>query len=126
MNARIVRLRCRAVMRGSSTVRSRGWTSPASWKKAGLRPEKCIGTTVAPVLRASAAIVVDHGGSRTSRRLRSMEETSPDGNTPRMCPSLSQRTHSRSGRMFCLAAEAEPNGFTKMKSSRISGIASRK
>ena len=125
MNAVIVRRRWRAVMRGRSTVRRRGWTSPASWKSAGLRPQKCIGTTVAPVLRASPAIVSLHGGSRTRRRLRSIEETSPEGNTPRMWPSLSQRTHSRSGRMFCFAAAAEPKGFTKMKSLRISGMASR-
>ena len=121
----IVRRFWRAVMRGRRTVRRRGCTRPASWKSAGLRPQKCIGTTVAPVLRASAAIVSLHGGSRTRRRLRSIEETSPAGNTPIACPSRSHFTLSRSGRMFSRAAAAEPNGFTKMKSLRISGIAER-
>ena len=83
-NACIAWFRRRAVMRGSRTVRSRGCTRPANWKKPGLRPQKCIGTTVAPVLRASEAIIGFHGGSRTRRLLRSTLETSPDGNTPRM------------------------------------------
>ena len=113
-------------MRGSRTVRRRGCTRPANWKKPGLRPQKCIGTIVAPVLRASEAIIGFHGGSRTRRLLRSTLETSPDGNTPRMCPPLRWRRLSWIGLMFCRVAPSPPNGFTKMNMSRISGIASRK
>ena len=113
-------------MRGRSTVRSRGCTRPANWKKPGLRPQKCIGTIVAPVLRASEAIIGFHGGSRTRRLLRSTLETSPDGNTPRMCPSLRWRMLSWMGLMFCRSAFWPPKGFTKMNMPRISGIASRK
>ena len=72
------------IMRGKSTVRRRGWTTPAHWKKRGLRPMKCIGTMVAPVLRAMAAIVVDQGGSRTMRLFKSTLETSPAGKAPKM------------------------------------------
>ena len=110
------------VIVGSITVRSRGWIRPAIWKSAGLRPAKNIGTIVAFVLSAMPAIVGDQAGSRTQPLRMSMLETSPDGKTPRMCPSRSHFIVSSRGLMFCFAALGEPKGLTGMNISRISGM----
>ncbi len=96
---------------------------PARLKATLLRPGKNIGTTVALVLRTSAAMLALQAGSRTRNVRRSKLDTSPDGKTISRCPSFSHPRLSLIGRRLAFAEFFEANGSTKMKSSRISGIA---